>query len=111
MKQKLTERYVIDLMKEEWDKKVHSLLEKSSEQSKKPETGLKTYVTIDGKQKNILSKGLKVTKKKSVGDPTSGMDYKVVDVSLRDKTITLQRFDQKSFTISLQEFEDNYIRE
>ena len=84
MKQKLTERYVIDLMKEEWDKKVHSLLEKSSEQSKKPETGLKTYVTIDGKQKNILSKGLKVT---------------------------LQRFDQKSFTISLQEFEDNYIRE
>jgi hypothetical protein len=118
MKQKLTERYIIDLMKEEWDKKVHSLLEKPNKQSKKPETGLKVFANIDGKSEDVLSAavGLKIKKKASKGDPMSGLNYDVVDVNVKDKTVTLSRpaatgGDTKQVIVSLQDFQDNYERE
>jgi len=113
MKQKLTERYIIDLMKEEWDKKVHSLLEK-------PETGtgLEVFANIDGKSEDVLSAavGLKVKKKASKGDPMSGLNYDVVDVNVKDKTVTLSRpaatgGDTKEVIVTLQDFQDNYERE
>jgi hypothetical protein len=118
MKQKLTERYIINLIKEEWDKKVHSLLEKPNKQSKKPETGLKVFANIDGKIEDILSAaiGLKVKKKTSKGDPMSGLNYDIADVNVKDKTVTLSRpaatgGDTKQVIVSLQDFEDNYERE
>ena len=118
MKQKLTERYIIDLIKEEWDKKVDSLLEKPNKQSEKPETGLKVFANIDGKTEDVLSSaiGLKVKKKVSKGDPMSGLNYDVVDVDVKRKTVTLSRQgatgeDTRQITVSFPDFQNNYKRE
>jgi hypothetical protein len=118
MERKLTERYIIDLMKEEWDRKIHSLLEKPSKKQDRPQTGLKLFANIDGKSEDVLSAaiGLKVKKKMSKGDPMSGLNYDVKDVNVKDKTVTLSRpsatgTDTKEVVVSLQDFQDNYERE
>ena len=117
MKQKLTERYIIDLMKEEWNKKIHSLIEMSDKQTNKPKTGLNAFAKIGGKREDVLSAaiGLKVKKKASKGDPMAGINYDVSDVNIQDNTITLKRpasgnMNTKKIIISLQDFEDNYER-
>lgn len=114
MKQKLTERYIIDLMKEEWDIKVHSLLEKTKKTSSKEQgEGLSVNFDVDGDgyKENVISPGLKV--EKISGGPMSGLVYDVVSV---DKgTVTLSRPDvngtkKKMITITRQEFEADYKR-
>lgn len=118
MKKKLTERYIIDLMKEEWDKKVHSLFEKSNKKHDKPEASLKVYADINGEHEDVLSAaiGLKVKKKAFKGDPMSGLNYDVKDVNIQDKTVILSRpsntsGNTKEVVVSLQDFQDNYTRE
>ncbi len=111
MQQKLTERYVIDLMKEEWDKKVHSLLEKKKKSKSDASGGLKVDFDVDGDgyKENVISPGLKVV---DITDgPMKGQLYDVVSV---DKdTVTLGRADaagkeKLQFTITRQEFEAKY---
>jgi len=109
MQQKLTERYIIDLMKKEWDKKVNSLLEKKS--NAKTSGGLKVDFDVDGDgyKENVISPGLKVV------DITDGpMKKQLYDVVSVDKdTVTLSRAaasgkEKLQFTITRQEFEANY---
>ncbi|NBV29132.1 hypothetical protein EBR43_09340 [bacterium] len=122
MKQKLTGNYIINLMREEWQKKVNSLLSETPSQKKKPR-GLKMQVDVDGdgSKENVIDVGLKVQKKmpddKRInvkGDPTSGLVYTVVSVNDQDKTITLSRPDssngEKTIVITKQAFENEYQR-
>ena len=100
-----------------WNKKIHSLIEKSDKQTNKPKTGLNAFAKIGGKREDVLSAaiGLKVKKKASKGDPMAGINYDVSDVNIQDNTITLKRpasgnMNTKKIIISLQDFEDNYER-
>ena len=119
MKQKLTERYVIDLMKEEWDKKIIFLIDESK--SIKKNADLKVFIKVPGDgKKNVISPGLKVKKKShDVGDKHFSLNvpdqlvYDVEDVS--DKEIDLSRpspeGDKKVLTpITIKDFEANYER-
>jgi effector-binding domain-containing protein len=116
MELKLTERYIINLMKEEWDKKVRSLLENK---------GLEVKVDVDkdGQKESVISQGLKVVKKKPSqkgklvkdSDPLIGTLYTVDSVNDHEGTITLSRADQngkdkKTIVVTTKEFEDNYKR-
>jgi hypothetical protein len=93
MKKKLTQKDVINLMKEEWDKKISSLLE--------TDDNLTMTAIINGKKQNVISAGLKVKK--------DGLTYVVSAVN--DKSVTLRRPDSKEFTITSKELEDDYERE
>ena len=120
MERKLTERYIIDLMKEEWDRKIHSLLENSK--SIKKDTDLKVLARVDNKDglKNVISPGLKVKKKSQDKNgkkyPSSVPDQLVYDVErVSDTEIDLSRpspdGDKKVLTpITVKDFEDNYER-
>lgn len=117
MKKRLTERYVIDLMREEWEKKLHSFVEKSkmsdTKTSKKvPPKGEKDLeinfdVNKDGHKEMVISPGLNVTNK---SDPFPGLKYQVVDVD--SKTVKLSRAggngEKKIITITREDFEKNY---
>jgi hypothetical protein len=93
MKKKLTQKDLINLMKEEWDKKVSSLLE--------TDDSLTMTTIINGKKLNVISAGLKVKK--------DGLTYVVSAID--NKTVTLRRPDSKEFTITSKELEDDYERE
>ena len=122
MKQRLTERYVIDLMKEEWDKKVRSFVEKKEKKTLKKNTNLEVNVDVDGDghKENVISPGLKVRKKQH--DPngkkynSSVFDSLVYEVESADgKEVVLSRIGddgQKKILkpITVQDFEDNYER-
>ena len=122
MKQRLTERYVIDLMKEEWDKKVRSFAEKKDKKTLKKNTNLEVNVDVDGDghKEIVISPGLKVRKKQH--DPngkkynSSVFDSLVYEVESADgKEVVLSRIGddgQKKILkpITVQDFEDNYER-
>jgi hypothetical protein len=108
MNHKLTEKYIINLMKEEWDKKVQSFVEKSKKSNEK-DISVDFDVDGDGHTETVISPGLKVTNKND--DPMSGLEYTVV--ALNAKTVTLSRPDvngskTKAFTITREDFETNY---
>lgn len=114
MKQKLTERYIINLMKEEWDNKVRSLLEKAKKTDAiEPGEGLTINFDVDGDgyKENVISPGLKV--QKASDDPMSGLNYDVV--SNDGNTVKLSRPDakgkrKKMITITRDAFEADYKR-
>jgi len=114
MIQRLTERYIINLMQEEWSNKVQSLLvEKKSKSSRKIEKGkrrVEDFVDVDGdgRSEMIISPGLKVTSKSG---PMKGTDYEVVNVH-GDKVV-LSRTDihgmtKKHITITIDDLKSNY---
>lgn len=125
MKQKLTEGYIINLMKEEWTKKVNSILEKSEKRM----DDLKVHMDIDGdgSKETVISPGLRVKRKgpeadkkdskKPVlkADPSAGLVYDIESVNDQDNTVTLSRPDidgagKKTIVITRKEFEANYER-
>lgn len=111
MAQKLTERYVINLMKEEWTNKVKSvLLEKEAKPVEKGKRRLKDLIDVDGDgySEMVIGPGLKVTCKNG---PLKGIDYDVVSVGKNE--VVLSRGDingqgKKQVTISLDDFKTNY---
>jgi len=124
MKQKITEKYIIGLMKEEWKKKIQLLSESDDKQD-----NIKMSIDIDGdgSKEDVISPGLKVVKKslkmnneksKNLnykGDPSVGLAYDVVSIDNRSGTVTLSRPEadgsgKKTFVITKKEFEDNYKR-
>jgi len=121
MKHKLTENYIINIMREEWKKKIDSLIYESSKEKPK---GLKLQFDVDsdGSKESVIGAGLKVQKKKPAGknvnvkgDPLAGLVYTVVSVNDRDGTVTLNRPDpsnktEKTIVITKKEFENEYER-
>jgi len=120
MKHKLTENYIINIMREEWKKKIDSLISESKEE--KPR-GLKMHVDVDGdgSKENVIDVGLKVQKKKPSdkkinvkGDPSIGLIYTVASVNDRDGTVTLSRpgsgDGDKTIVITKKAFESEYER-
>lgn len=116
MKQRLTERYIINLMREEWTKKVNFLIEKKSKpkKSNKPGDGLTLQVDVDGdgEPESVIDRGFKVEK---INDPMSGLSYDVEFIDDDNGTVTLKRPDAKgtkfnSFTVSQKDFEQQYRR-
>lgn len=91
MLQKLTERYIINLMREEWTKKVQSLLvEKKMKSKKSPEKGkrhLKFEIDVDGDghAEMVISPGLKVT---CQNGPMKGTDYTILRVGGNEVELT-----------------------
>jgi hypothetical protein len=121
MKHKLTENYIINIMREEWRKKIDSLI---SESPKEKPKGLKLQFDVDsdGSKESVIGAGLKVQKKKPSsknvnvkGDPSAGLVYTVVSVNDRDGTVTLKRPDplsksEKTIVITKKEFENEFER-
>jgi len=120
MKHKLTENYIINIMREEWQKKVNSLI---SESNKEKPHGLRMQVDVDGdgSKENVIDVGLRVQKKKPTdkrvnvkSDPSMGLVYTVVSVNDRDGTVILGRpgsgDGDKTIVITKQAFESEYER-
>jgi len=114
MKQRLTERYIINLMREEWTKKVNSLIEKKSKpkKSNKPGDSLTLQIDVDGdgKPENVIDQGFKVEK---INDPMSGLVYDVESIDYPNKKVTLKRTDDtgtKVFTVPFEDFKQQYGR-
>jgi len=120
MKHKLTENYIINIIREEWQKKVNSLI---SESNKEKPRGLRMQVDVDGdgSKENVIDVGLRVQKKKPTdkrvnvkSDPSMGLVYTVVSVNDRDGTVTLGRpgsgDGDKTIVITKQAFESEYER-
>ena len=114
MIQKLTETYIINLMREEWNNKVQSFLIEKKSKSKGPaEKGkrhLQDLVDVDGDghSEMVISPGLKVT---CQNGPMKGTDYDVVSVSKNE--VVLGRADvdgrtKKHITITLDDLKSNY---
>ena len=94
---KLTEKDVILLMREEWNKKIQSLLtEKSKEPAGKNDSekenkqvDLSVEVPIKGKKEVVISRGLKVKSKNEFGALQAGTLYTVRHVDKESKTVSL----------------------
>lgn len=95
---KLTEKEVITLMREEWNRKVESLLKEKSEDSKEDHSSkkgkdsdvdLSVEVPVMGKREVVISPGLKVKSKKEAGGLQSGILYTVKKVDAKEKKIVL----------------------
>jgi len=117
MLQKLTERYIINLMREEWTKKVQSLLvekKMKSKSKKSPEKGkrhLENEVDVDGDghTEMVISPGLKVT---CQNGPMKGTDYTVLRVGRNEVELTRPdtRIPHKMVVLSttLEDLKTNY---
>jgi hypothetical protein len=117
---KLTEKEIIRIMKEEWNRKVLSILREEKEEDKKkkdersvPGTGLSVEVPVAGKRQIVIDRGLKVQSKdeKKLG---SRVLYTVEDVDSENKEITLRRdapSGEKTQKMSWAEFERDYERQ
>lgn len=117
MIQKLTERYIIDLMREEWDNKVQSLLvEKKSKvglnkDHKKGKRRLENEIDVDGdgQPEMVIDRGLRITCKRG---PLKGTEYTIDDVDEANDQVVLKRGNllgrEVSLTISFDELRSNY---
>lgn len=104
--ERLTEKVIIRLMKEEWDKKLNSILENDTKSD-----SLSVSPTIGGKKIDAISVGLKV-KEKSGDKKIGGLEFTVKKVD--DEFITLIRYDNgKAIVRSVpkSKLEDDYERE
>jgi len=109
-KKKLTEKYLIKLMREEWIKKLRPLLNESSQSI--DELKVSFDVNRDGRPENVISPGLRVRKKDTAlsADVSPGLVYDVEDVDVKGQTITLKRpDDQREFDLTIKQFQDEYV--
>jgi len=89
----LSEHDIIQMMREEWDRKVAMLTEDLDSE----------YTAPDGEKENLLSKGLKLKHK------DSGLLYTVDSISPKD--VTLRSPQNKIFTINNDVLEKEYVLE
>ena len=117
MIQKLTERYIIDLMREEWTNKVQSLL--TEKKSKKPinkdkkrgKRSLQNSIDVDGdgQPEMVIDPGLRIT---CNSGPFKGTDYTIVSVDEGSQQVKLSRSNLQGkmvfLTVSFDELRSNY---
>ena len=89
---KLEDKDIIRLMREEWEAKLKKLSE---------EVDAALNAKVDGKEKTVLSPDLKLKHKKS------GFLYTLVSVSPRDAILSTPEGD-KQFIVSADELENDY---
>jgi hypothetical protein len=114
---KLTEKEIIRLMKEEWNRKIETfLVEKNekSEKEEKPDTDLSVEVPLLGKKEIVISPGLKVKSKNKEDSLSQGLLYTVHSVDDSNKKITLSHEKQDGTvkrTITWDEFNNEFERQ
>lgn len=110
---KLTEKQILQLMREEWNKRVESFLHENlkEKKSKKPDTDLSVEVPVKGKNEIVISPGLKVKSKPEFGQ---GLLYTVDSVNSSNKTIVLSHEKDSGTvkrTVTWDEFNKQYERQ
>lgn len=88
---KLSEQFVLNIFREEWDRRVQNLLES---------VDVKFDTVIDAKTKNVVTPELKVTHKKS------GLRYTVDSVGPDE--VVLRTPEAKKFLVHKHDFENEY---
>jgi hypothetical protein len=113
---KLTEREVIEIMREEWNARLNSLTEKkpAEKSEKKPDTDLSVEVPLAGEKQVVISPGLKVKSKNGKKNVGGGLLYTVKNVDKGTRKVTLQH-DKESGpvlrTLSWEEFNKEFERQ
>ena len=114
---KLTEREVIQIMREEWNARLNSLIEKkepTEKSEKKPDTDLSVEVPLAGEKQVVISPGLKVKSKGGKKNVGGGFLYTVASVDKNNRKVTLQH-DKESGpvlrTLSWDEFNKEFERQ
>lgn len=111
---RLTEQQILQLMREEWNKRVESFLHENIEEKKKkskPDTDLSVEVPVKGKKEVVISPGLKVKSKPEFGQ---GLLYTVASVNPTNKTIVLSHEKDSGTvkrTVTWDEFNKQYERQ
>jgi|688.fasta_scaffold03138_38 hypothetical protein len=112
---KLTEKEVVRLLREEWNKKIESFLPEKDKlekkDKKKADTDLSVEFPLKGEKEIVISPEFKVKSKKGTGQ---GLLYTVSNVNPTSKTITLTHQKEDGVaetTVTFDEFVKEFERQ